>query len=276
MNTRKIKLNSVKLLLALGLTGSVFNALANETITIGASPVPHAEMLKFIKPALAKQGYDLKITEFSDYITPNLAVTQKQLDANFFQHQPYLDQYNKDHGTNLVTLVKVHLEPMGVYANKSSEAKFIQSKKATDILKGSKIGVPNDPTNEGRALNILQANGILKIKAGVAYPTKKDIAANPYNVQIIELDPAMLPRSLAGKQIDLAVINSNFALLANLKPTRDAVILESKNSPFANIVAVRPDELNQPKMKALAKALTSPEMKKFIEQQYNGAVIPAF
>lgn len=265
-----------KITIALSFTGCLSTAFANETITIGASPVPHAEMLKFVKPTLAKQGYDLKITEFSDYITPNLAVTQKQLDANFFQHQPYLTEYNKDHKTNLVALVKVHLEPMGVYANKTSEAKFIQSKKANDILKGSKIGVPNDPTNEGRALNILQANGIVKIKAGVAYPTKKDIIGNPYNVQIVELDPAMLPRSLAGKQIDLAVINSNFALLANLKPTRDAVILETKDSPFANIVVVRPDELNQPKMKALAKALTSPEMKKFIEQQYNGAVIPAF
>ncbi len=265
-----------KITIALSFTGCLSTAFANETITIGASPVPHAEMLKFVKPTLAKQGYDLKITEFSDYITPNLAVTQKQLDANFFQHQPYLTEYNKDHKTNLVALVKVHLEPMGVYANKTSEAKFIQSKKANDILKGSKIGVPNDPTNEGRALNILQANGIVKIKAGVVYPTKKDIIGNPYNVQIVELDPAMLPRSLAGKQIDLAVINSNFALLANLKPTRDAVILETKDSPFANIVVVRPDELNQPKMKALAKALTSPEMKKFIEQQYNGAVIPAF
>lgn len=265
-----------KITIALSFTGCLSTAFANETITIGASPVPHAEMLKFVKPTLAKQGYDLKITEFSDYITPNLAVTQKQLDANFFQHQPYLTEYNKDHKTNLVALVKVHLEPMGVYANKTSEAKFTQSKKANDILKGSKIGVPNDPTNEGRALNILQANGIVKIKAGVVYPTKKDIIGNPYNVQIVELDPAMLPRSLAGKQIDLAVINSNFALLANLKPTRDAVILETKDSPFANIVVVRPDELNQPKMKALAKALTSPEMKKFIEQQYNGAVIPAF
>lgn len=265
-----------KITIALSFTGCLSTAFANETITIGASPVPHAEMLKFVKPTLAKQGYDLKITEFSDYITPNLAVTQKQLDANFFQHQPYLTEYNKDHKTNLVALVKVHLEPMGVYANQTSEAKFVQSKKANDILKGSKVGVPNDPTNEGRALNILQANGIIKIKAGVVYPTKKDITGNPYNVQIVELDPAMLPRSLAGKQIDLAVINSNFALLANLKPTRDAVILESKDSPFANIVAVRPEELNQPKMKALAKALTSPEMKKFIEQQYNGAVIPAF
>lgn len=273
----KSNINFIKTItIALSFTGCLSTAFANETITIGASPVPHAEMLKFVKPTLAKQGYDLKITEFSDYITPNLAVTQKQLDANFFQHQPYLTEYNKDHKTNLVALVKVHLEPMGVYANKTSEAKFIQSKKANDILKGSKIGVPNDPTNEGRALNILQANGIVKIKAGVVYPTKKDIIGNPYNVQIVELDPAMLPRSLAGKQIDLAVINSNFALLANLKPTRDAVILETKDSPFANIVVVRPDELNQPKMKALAKALTSPEMKKFIEQQYNGAVIPAF
>jgi D-methionine transport system substrate-binding protein len=136
--------------------------------------------------------------------------------------------------------------------------------------------VPNDPTNEGRALNILQANGILKLKAGVAYPTKRDIVGNPYNVQIVELDPAMLPRSLSGKQLDLAVINSNYALSANLKPTRDAVILESKDSPFANIIAVRPDELNQPKMKALAKAMTSPEMKKFIEQKYNGAIVPSF
>ncbi len=266
-----------KILLTLGISVfSLANVFANETITIGASPVPHAEMLKFIKPALAKQGYDLKITEFSDYITPNLAVSQKQLDANFFQHLPYLEQYNKDHGTNLVSLVKVHLEPMGVYANKTTEAKFITSKKAVDIVKGSKIGVPNDPTNEGRALNILQSNGFIKLKSGVAYPTKKDVVANPYDIKFVELDPAMLPRSLAGKQLDLAVINSNFALSANLNPTKDAVLLESKNSPFANLVAVRPDELNQPKMKALAKALTSPEMKKFIEQKYNGAVIPAF
>ncbi len=266
-----------KILLTLGISVfSLANVFANETITIGASPVPHAEMLKFIKPALAKQGYDLKITEFSDYITPNLAVSQKQLDANFFQHLPYLEQYNKDYGTNLVSLVKVHLEPMGVYANKTTEAKFITSKKAVDIVKGSKIGVPNDPTNEGRALNILQSNGFIKLKSGVAYPTKKDVVANPYDIKFVELDPAMLPRSLAGKQLDLAVINSNFALSANLNPTKDAVLLESKNSPFANLVAVRPDELNQPKMKALAKALTSPEMKKFIEQKYNGAVIPAF
>lgn len=265
-----------KILLVLAGLATGVSSFAAETITVGASPVPHAEMLKFVQPELAKQGYTLKVIEFSDYITPNLALSQKQIDANFFQHQPYLDQYNKDHKTDLVALVKVHLEPMGVYANSDSEAKFIKSKKVTDVAQKSKIGVPNDPTNEGRALNLLQANGILKIKAGVAYPTKRDIVGNPYNVQIVELDPAMLPRSLAGKQLDLAVINSNYALSANLKPTRDAVILENKNSPFANIIAVRPDELNQPKMKALAKAMTSPEMKKFIEQKYNGAIVPSF
>lgn len=265
-----------KVLLILAGLATGVSSFAAETITVGASPVPHAEMLKFVQPALAKQGYTLKVIEFSDYITPNLALSQKQIDANFFQHQPYLDQYDKDHKTDLVALVKVHLEPMGVYANADSEAKFIKSKKAIDVAQKSKIGVPNDPTNEGRALNILQANGILKLKAGVAYPTKRDIVGNPYNVQIVELDPAMLPRSLSGKQLDLAVINSNYALSANLKPTRDAVILESKDSPFANIIAVRPDELNQPKMKALAKAMTSPEMKKFIEQKYNGAIVPSF
>ncbi len=265
-----------KILLTLSLTAVIGSVFANQTITVGASPVPHAEMLKYVKPALAKEGYDLKIVEFSDYITPNLALTQKQLDANFFQHKPYLDQYNKDHKTNLVPLVAVHLEPMGVYADKQSEAKFMQSKKAADISSGAKIGVPNDPTNEGRALNILQTNGVIKIKAGVAYPTKSDIIANPYKVQIVELDPAMLPRALASHQLNLAVINSNFALSAGMSPLKNAVVLESKNSPFANIIVIRPEEAKEPAMKALAKAMTSPEMKKFIETKYNGAIIPVF
>lgn len=265
-----------KLILCLALGISAVAASANETVTIGASPIPHAEMLKFIKPQLAKSGYDLKIVEFSDYITPNLALSQKQLDANFFQHQPYLDQYNKDRNTDLVTLVRVHLEPMGVYANSGSEAKFIKSKNAADIVKNSKVGVPNDPTNEGRALNILQNNHIITIKPGVVYATKKDVATNPHNIEIVELDAAMLPRALSNGQIDIGVINSNYALSAKLNPTKDAVFLESRNSPFANLIAVRPDELNQPKMKALAKAVTSPAMKKFIEQKYNGAVIPVF
>lgn len=250
-------------------------AVANETITIGASSVPHAEMLRFIAPQLAKEGYDLKITEFSDYLTPNMAVIQKQLDANYFQSKPYFVQYNKDHGSDLVDLVDVHLEPMGVYAN-SNEANFIKTKQPKDLIKNSKIAVPNDPSNEGRALGILQENNIIKIKAGVALPTKKDIVQNPYNITIVELDPAMLPRAFNNKQVDLAVINSNIAMQSGLNPVKDSVLIEKKSSPFANLVAVRPDEVNEPKMKALAKALTSPEMKKFIENKYNGAVVPVF
>ena len=166
------------ILLALGLIVYSVNSLASEIITIGASVAPHAQMLKFIKPILAKQGYDLQITEFSDYVTPNLAVSQKSLDANFFQHQPYLDQFNKDHGTNLVNLVTVHLEPMGVFVNKTTEAKFAQSKQASSLTNGANIGVPSDPTNEGRALNILQENGIIVLKNSIKYPTKKDIIKN--------------------------------------------------------------------------------------------------
>lgn len=265
-----------KLLLTIITSLTCIIALADETITIGATPVPHAQMLQIIKPILAKQGYDLKIIEFTDYLTPNLATTQKKLDANFTVHQPYLDQYNEHYKADLVALVKVHLEPMGVYADKTTEAKFSQTKKITDIKKDSKIGIPNDPTNEGRALSILQANGILKINSGIANPTKKDIISNPYNLQIMELDPAMLPRMLGSHQISLAVINSNFALQAHLNPKRDAVLLESSNSPFVNIVAVRKEELDQPKIKALAKAMNSQQMKDFINQKYDGALIPSF
>ncbi len=265
-----------KLCLLLCAVTSSASVFADEVISVGATPVPQSDLLKCAKPLLAKQGYTLKITEFSDYITPNLAVSQKQLDANFFQHKPYLDQYNKDHGTNLVALVKVHIEPMGVYANPKTEANLIKSKKAVDTLKGSKVGVPNDPTNEGRALNLLQAQGIIKIKSGVAYPTKKDIVNNPYNVKIIELDPAMLPRSLKGEQLDIAVINSNFALTAGMQPTKDALFIENKDSPFANIVVIRPDEANLPKIKALGVAMNSPAVKQCIVQKYNGQIIPAF
>jgi D-methionine transport system substrate-binding protein len=264
-----------KFILAFLGLGVIASVSATETITIGASSVPHADILRFIKPTLAKEGYDLKITEFSDYVTPNIAVIQKNLDANYFQTKPYLAQYNKDHGSDLVDLVDVHLEPMGAYAN-PDEDKFIKSKKGSDLIKGTKIAVPNDPTNEGRALNILQANGILKVKPGVALPTKKDIIDNPYGVTIIELEPAMLPRALKGNQVNVAVINSNIAMQAGLNPVKNSVLIESTSSPFANLVAVRPDEVNQPKMKALVKALTSPATKKFIQDKYKGAVVPTF
>lgn len=264
-----------KLLLLLGMISSTL-VFATETIVVGASPIPQAEMLEFVKPTLLKQGYNLKVIQLSDYITPNLALSQKELDANFFQHQPYLDQYNKDRGTHIVSIARIHLEPMGIYASQNTEAKFVQSKKAIDVKLSSRIGVPNDPTNEGRALNVLSANGIITVKSGVEFPTVKDIVSNPKKVQIHELDPAMLPRLLKAQQLDLAVINSNFALASGLNPMRDAIILERNDSPFANIIAVRPDEVQTSKVKALVKAMTSPAMRDYIKQKYHGAIIPVF
>ncbi len=170
-------------------------AFADQTITIGASPVPHAEILKQAVPILKKQGIDLKITEINDYVTPNLLVEQKQLDANFFQHLPYLAQFNKEHGINLVELVAVEIEPMGIYA--SSKYKNFIAKKHNELLpKGLVVGVPNDTTNEGRALLLLEANGFIKIRHNVKYPTVRDITSNPYNISVKELEPAMLPRAL--------------------------------------------------------------------------------
>ncbi|MBP9743543.1 MAG: methionine ABC transporter substrate-binding protein [Burkholderiales bacterium] len=252
-------------------------AFANELIIIGASAVPHAEILQQIKPQLKAQGIDLQIKEFNDYVQPNLLTEQKQLDANFFQHRPYLAQFNKEHGTNLVELTSVQLEPIGVYASNNPKLNnFIIAKSAAQLPRGMIVGIPNDTTNEGRALLLLQANGIIKIDSSAKYPTKKNIKSNPYDIVIKELEPAMLPRVLKGGQIDLAVINSNYALLANINPLKDAVFIESADSPYVNIVVVRPDELGMPKMKALITALHSILVRNFIDKTYKGAVIPAF
>lgn len=268
-----------KLVGIISLVCGVSNAYADQVITIGASPTPHAQILKQVEPMLKKQGITLKIITFDDYVQPNLALEQKQLDANYFQHVPYLDKFTKDRGiTDLVSLVGVQIEPMGIYVNDSAKLKkFKQSKKLSDLPKdGLTIGVPNDPTNEGRALLLLQNNGFLTIKSAVQYPTKKDIAKNPYNMTIQELDPAMLPRSLKANQLDLAVINSNFAIEAGLNPLKDASFIEDKNSPYVNVVVVRKDELNLPQMQALKKALNSQQVKDYILKTYKGSVVPAF
>jgi len=266
---------SVKLLILLGLLAS--NIFADDVITIAASPVPHAQILQQVKPILKKQGIDLQIKEFDDYIQPNLLVAQKQLDANFFQHRPYLTQFNKERGVGLVELVGVQIEPMGIYASSDPKlTNFIKTKKAAKLPKNLTVGVPNDTTNEGRALLLLQKNGLIKIKSGVSYPTKKDIIANPYDLTISELDPAMLPRAVMGKQLDLAVINSNYALSAKLNPLTDAILVEDKNSPYVNVIAIRKDELNQPKMKKLAEVMHSQLVKNYIIKTYKGSLIPAF
>ena len=267
-------------LLIIGLVGVFMNniiAYANEIITIAASPVPHAEILRAIQPMLKKQGIELRITEFNDYVQPNLVVAQKQQDANFFQHVPYLNKFNSDHNLHLVSLVAVEIEPIGMYANHKQQLQvFVKSKQVHLLPHGLIIAVPNDVVNENRALVLLQLHGIIQLKSQSGLATIRDISANPYNAKVIELDAAILPRALISNQVDLAVINSNYALLSNLNPIADAIFIESKDSPYANVVAIRPDELTQPKMKALAQALHSPQLKQFIIKHYKGAIIPAF
>lgn len=240
---------------------------ASTTLVIGVSPVPHAEIMEQVVPILAKEGIQVKLLEFSDYIQPNLALADKQLDANFFQHKPYLDEFSQARGLKLVPLVAVHLEPMGVYSDKV--------KNIADVKDGGTVAIPNDPTNGGRALKILESAGLIKVKpeAGVM-ATVRDITDNPKHLKIVEVEAAQLPRSLT--DVDLAVINSNFALGAGLNPIKDAIYTESKDSPYANIVAVRDGDQNREALQNLKAALTTPEVKKFIENKYQGAVIPAF
>lgn len=277
-----------KLLLSLvALTGVVF---ANETITIAATKNPHALILEQIQPALAKEGYDLKIIEFSNYKelgivterngsprrkSPNDAVYRGQIDANFFQHQPYLDQFNKGKKTPLVPLVKVLFAPLGIYANRETQEKFIKSKNVAD-LSNPVIGIPSDPTNNARALKFLDDTGIIVLKQTKRPATVRDIISNPYEVKIVAVDPSILPKMLGSDKVDLAVINASMAFQNGLSIANDAVIVEKRNDTYTNIVAVRKDEMNEPKMKALATAITSQEVKSYLEKQYHGTIIPTF
>ncbi|WP_293735861.1 MetQ/NlpA family ABC transporter substrate-binding protein [uncultured Phascolarctobacterium sp.] len=237
------------------------------TLKVGATAVPHAEILNDIKPALAKEGVDLQIIEFSDYVKPNLALNDKELDANFFQHEPYLDTFVSERKLALVSAGKVHIEPMGIY---SKTIKNLQ-----DIPNGAKIAIPNDPSNGGRALALLESAKLLKLKDGVGVKaTVGDITQNDKKLQIVEIEAALLPRSM--DDTDLSVINSNFAMEAKLNPVKDSLFTEPKESPYANIVAVRKGDESRPEIQKLMKALQSPEVKKFIEEKYKGAVVPAF
>lgn len=237
------------------------------TLKVGATAVPHAEILNDIKPALAKEGIDLQIIEFSDYVKPNLALNDKELDANFFQHEPYLDTFVSERKLALVSAGKVHIEPMGIY---SKTIKNLQ-----DIPNGAKIAIPNDPSNGGRALALLESAKLLKLKDGVGVKaTVGDITQNDKKLKIVEIEAALLPRSM--DDTDLSVINSNFAMEAKLNPVKDSLFTEPKESPYANIVAVRKGDESRPEIQKLMKALQSPEVKKFIEEKYKGAVVPAF
>lgn len=237
------------------------------TLKVGATAVPHAEILNQIKDSLEKEGVDLQIIEFSDYVKPNLALNDKELDANFFQHEPYLDTFVSERKMNLISAGKVHIEPMGIYSKKI--------KSLNDIPNGAKIAIPNDPSNGGRALALLENAKLLKLKDGVGVKaTVGDIVGNDKKLQIVEIEAALLPRSM--DDTDLSVINSNFAMEAKLNPVKDSLFTEPKESPYANIVAVRKGDEQRPEIQKLMKALTSPEVKKFIEEKYKGAVVAAF
>ena len=236
-------------------------------LKVGATPVPHAEILKVIQPILAKDGVELKIVEFTDYVRPNVALAEKELDANFFQHLPYLQQFAADRKLDLISLIAVHIEPMGVYSKKI--------KSVNEVPNGGIVAIPNDPTNGGRALSILAQAGLIKMKDGVGVKgTVKDVTDNPKKLVFKELEAPQLPRSL--DDVMLAVINSNYALEAKLNPTKDALFIEKKESPYANILAIRKGDEKRPELVKLAKALTSPDVKKFIDDKYKGAVVPAF
>ncbi len=246
------------------------------TLKIGASPVPHAEILAAVKETLAEKGINLEVIEFTDYVQPNTALEDGSLDANFFQHFPYLDDFNKarleedKNWTELVPLVYTHFEPMAIYGGKT--------KTLAEIKEGAKIAVPNDATNEARALLLLQANGLFKITEGKGLEaTAKDIVENPNKIQVVELEAAQVARSLA--DVDFAVINGNYALEAGLTAA-DVLAAESAESEaaqkYANLVAIRKGDDELPQFKALAEALTSESVKKILEDTYQGSVAPVF
>jgi len=237
------------------------------TIKVGATALPHAEILNFIKPELEKEGIDLDVQEFSDWTQLNPTLADKELDANYFQHVPYLETYNEGAGTDLVPIAKVHVEPLGVYSR--------QIENISDIPEKAVVAIPNDATNGGRALLLLEKAGLITLKEGVELTaTPLDIKDNPKKLDIKELEAASLPRTL--DEVDFAVINTNYALPAGLNPKADAIFIEDKDSPYANVLVVRAEDKDNEALKKVAQALNTEEVREFIEEQYGGAVVPAF
>ena len=249
---------------------SLFAAAAHaaDKLVIAATPVPHAEILEFIKPALAKEGVDLQVKVFTDYVQPAAQTNEKQVDGNFFLHRPYLEEFKKSHKNDIeVAVAKVHVEPFAAYS--------LKYKKAADIPNGATIAIPNDPSNSGRALLLLARNGLIKLKdINSISATQKDIVDNPKKFKFRELEAATLPRVL--NQVDVALINTNYAIEAKLNPVTDSLFIEDANSPYANLLVAREDNKDSPAIKKLVAALNSPAVKKFIQEKYKGAVVPAF
>lgn len=249
---------------ATGETTATEPSFDNVTLKIGATATPHQEILEAVAEDLKAKGITLDIIPYNDYIQPNIALQEGSLDANYFQHKPYLDDFNAENHTDLVSLGAVHYEPMGLYPSKTKTIEELSDK--------AKISVPNDPTNEARALNLLAANGIITLKedAGVK-ATKQDIVDNPKNIEIMEIEAAQVPLTL--QDVDMAVINSNFALSAGLNPTSDPIVSETSNAGYENIVAVRAGDETRPELQALLEALLDAKTKAFIQDKYQGAVV---
>ena len=250
-------------------TSDKSSASNDKVIKIGVSPKPHKEIVDVAVPLLEKEGYKVEITEFNDYVQPNTAVEEGSLDVNFFQHTPYLNEQNESRGLHLKSVAAIHLEPMGLYSKKI--------KSLDELQDGATIIVPNDASNEARALKLLAANGLIKVKDGELI-TPADITENPKNLKFEELEAAAIPRAI--DDADAAVINGNYAIEAGFDVSTDSIIKEDKDSeaakPYANIVVVKEGNENSEKIQALVKALTSDEVRDFINSQYNGSVIPVF
>ena len=236
-------------------------------LNVAASSTPHAEIMEQVVDVLAEQGIDLQIHEYGDYVVPNTAVEEGEEDANYFQHIPYLESFNEKEGTHLVSVGGIHIEPMGVYAGKTASLE--------ELPDGAEIAVPNDPTNEGRALLLLEAQGLIKLAdSSNLEATPNDIVENPKNLTFKELEAAMIPNAV--DEVDLSIINVNYALEAGFNPTEDALAIEDANSPYVNIVAVKEGNENNPAVLALVEALQSDTVRDFINETYGGAVVPAF
>jgi D-methionine transport system substrate-binding protein len=240
---------------------------SGSVLTVGASPTPHAELLNLVKDDLAEQGINLKVVEFTDYVLPNSALIAGDLDANFFQHIPYLMGTDPEWAVKLVSAFGVHVEPFGLYSSKH--------KNINDLPNGATIAIPNDPTNGGRALLLLQSKGLITLRAGVGLDaTPRDITGNPKNFSFRELEAAQLPRSVL--DVDAAAINGNYALEAGFNPIRDSLIIEGADSPYVNIVVVQKGKENDPRIVALKNALLSQKVKNFIASHYDGGVVAVF
>lgn len=255
-----------KALIAVASLLAAFSVSA-EKLSVAATAVPHAEILENIKPTLAEQGIELDVKVFTDYVQPNIQVSEGRLDANFFQHQPYLEEFNKGRGTELVPVAGIHIEPFGAYSTKIDSL--------DELSDGATVAIPNDVTNGGRALLLLHKEEVITLEdPDNILATPRDIAENPKDLDFYELEAATLPRILG--QVELALINTNYALDADLKPTEDALAIEGSDSPYVNILVARPDNKDSKAIQALAEALTSEETREFIKENYEGAVVPAF